>query len=129
MLIRIATRPVNSNLLPGTVLYDNSSVSSQVESSYGASTASLTYTFTKDYSSVMVFPSGGHTSYILDSSTPPGIWTGETVTVTCTSGTVENKNGYFLIKNAKKGSTVTATSSGVSSGYYHKHFLHMVILG
>lgn len=120
---------INSNLLPGTVLYDNSSVSSQVESSYGASTASLTYTFTKDYSSVMVFPSGGHTSYILDSSTPPGIWTGETVTVTCTSGTVENKNGYFLIKNAKKGSTVTATSSGVSSGYYHKHFLHMVILG
>lgn len=78
---------------------------------------SLSYTFTKDYSSVMVYVSGGCSGYGMSSSEDqvktsmycnlyPGAGT-----ISCTSGTIIKKNSYYIIQNVRSGSTVTMNFS------------------
>ncbi len=78
---------------------------------------SLSYTFTKDYSSVMVYVSGGCSGYGMSSSEDQvktsmycNLYSGAG-TISCTSGTIIKKNSYYIIQNVRSGSTVTMNFS------------------
>ena len=81
--------------------------------SWGSS-KSISYTFTKNYSTVMVYVSGGRSGYGMSSSEDQvktsmycDLFPGQG-TITCTSGTVIKKNNYYIIKDVKSNSTLTA---------------------
>ena len=84
--------------------------------SWGSS-KSISYTFTKNYSTVMVYVSGGRSGYGMSSSEDQvktsmycDLFPGQG-TITCTSGTVIKKNNYYIIKDVKSNSTLTANFS------------------
>ncbi len=124
---------INSNLRPENVLYNNSSTSGEVQSTNGNSTASVSYTFNKDYSAVMVIVTGSTSWWNTSGSTLTSaisLGGGGIGTVTCTAGkgTVETKNGFFIIRNVKKGAVVTMTYGEMVGGFYHKSSVHGIII-
>lgn len=123
-------RLINSNLMPGTVLFNSGSQGTHVQNQL--TSASVSYTFTDDYSKVLVFATGGVVYWNSATASPTnsdvGISFGGNGSVTCTNGTIENKNGFYLIKNVKKNATVTISYSGVVNGFDNKVFVKGIIL-
>ena len=73
----------------------------------------------------MVIAAGGVVWWYVDDANAKADGTG---TVTCTNGTVVDKNGYYLIKNVKKGAVVTISYRDMVNGYWHKSFVHGIII-